>query len=221
MAQLVRPGTPCILGTFPQRARHAVRRSVAGPARGSAGDPRQAASSRDVTGCRCAVEVGCALGSTWTCRPRPRARCRCGPPTWLSATSSFTLLAGSKAASLRRTRSWPSTSTYLRCSSEFDGASIVDDEQLAYDVIERQGPGGLFLADEHTLEHFRTEVVHEPDVPGAGTPDVGQVGSPSVVSVATAGWKELLDSYEDPGIDDALDAELRSFIDQRAAELDA
>jgi trimethylamine:corrinoid methyltransferase-like protein len=42
-----------------------------------------------------------------------------------------------------------------------------------------------------------------------------------VASVATDRWKELLDSYEDPGIDDAVDAELRAFVDRRSAELDA
>jgi trimethylamine--corrinoid protein Co-methyltransferase len=33
----------------------------------------------------------------------------------------------------------------------------VDDEHLATRVIERVGPGGQFLADEHTLKHFRSE----------------------------------------------------------------
>jgi trimethylamine--corrinoid protein Co-methyltransferase len=98
---------------------------------------------------------------------------------------------------------------------------VVDDEQLAYEVIERQGPGGLFLADEHTLEHFRTESFMSPMFRAQAYPTWVKLGSPSVVSVATAGWKELLESYEDPGIDDAVDAELRSFIDRRSAELEA
>jgi trimethylamine--corrinoid protein Co-methyltransferase len=34
---------------------------------------------------------------------------------------------------------------------------VVDAEHLALDAITRVGPGGHFLADEHTLTHFRTE----------------------------------------------------------------
>ena len=34
-------------------------------------------------------------------------------------------------------------------------------------------------------------------------------------------WKKLLASYEDPGIDDAVDAELQEFMARRKAVLDA
>ncbi|MCJ7752862.1 MAG: trimethylamine methyltransferase family protein [Armatimonadetes bacterium] len=37
------------------------------------------------------------------------------------------------------------------------GGVVVDDEHLAIDVIDRVGPGGNFLSDDHTLKHFRTE----------------------------------------------------------------
>ena len=47
-----------------------------------------------------------------------------------------------------------------------------------------------------------------------------KLGSPSVESVATHQWQELLKSYEDPGIDEAIDDELRSYINRRTAELD-
>ncbi len=33
----------------------------------------------------------------------------------------------------------------------------VDDETLALDVVDRVGPGGHFLGEEHTLKHFKTE----------------------------------------------------------------
>jgi trimethylamine--corrinoid protein Co-methyltransferase len=33
----------------------------------------------------------------------------------------------------------------------------VDEESLALDVIHNVGPGGNFLAEEHTLKHFREE----------------------------------------------------------------
>ena len=33
----------------------------------------------------------------------------------------------------------------------------VDDDALAYDVIRSVGPGGHFIAEEHTVEHMRSE----------------------------------------------------------------
>jgi trimethylamine:corrinoid methyltransferase-like protein len=39
--------------------------------------------------------------------------------------------------------------------------------------------------------------------------------------VATGQWRRLLDSYVDPGIDDAIDAELRDYVDRQTAILEA
>ncbi|SHI13900.1 trimethylamine---corrinoid protein Co-methyltransferase [Desulfosporosinus lacus DSM 15449] len=35
------------------------------------------------------------------------------------------------------------------------GGVLVDDEHLALDVIDKVGPGGHYLADDHTMDHFR------------------------------------------------------------------
>ena len=34
-------------------------------------------------------------------------------------------------------------------------------------------------------------------------------------------WKKLLESYEDPGIDAGVDAELREYMTRRKAEIEA
>jgi trimethylamine--corrinoid protein Co-methyltransferase len=96
----------------------------------------------------------------------------------------------------------------------------VNETQLAFDVIAELGPGGLFLAHEHTLQHFRAESFMSPLFRSQAHPTWVKLGSPSVESVATRQWQELLKSYEDPGIDDAIDDELRSYINRRTAELD-
>jgi trimethylamine--corrinoid protein Co-methyltransferase len=97
----------------------------------------------------------------------------------------------------------------------------VDESQLACDVIEELGPGGLFLAHEHTLEHFRAESFMSPMFRSQAYPTWVKLGSPSVASVATSQWQKLLEQYEDPGIYEAMDSELRAFIDRRSAELEA
>ncbi|HVQ87152.1 MAG TPA: trimethylamine methyltransferase family protein [Actinomycetes bacterium] len=98
---------------------------------------------------------------------------------------------------------------------------VVDDEQLAFDTIADVGPGGLFLAHEHTLARFRTDLFMSPLFRSQAYPTWVKQGSRTTDVVATDQWKALLETYEDPGIDDSIDAELREFVDRRAAELDA
>ena len=97
---------------------------------------------------------------------------------------------------------------------------VVDDDQLAFDTIADVGPGGLFLAHEHTLERFRTDLFMSPMFRSQAYPTWVKQGSPTAEDVATREWQTLLESYEDPGIDDAVDAQLRDFVDRRSRELE-
>jgi len=75
----------------------------------------------------------------------------------------------------------------------------VDEESLSLDAFREVGPGGTFLGAQHTLRHFREAIARQ----GAGP----------------VGWKEILDRYEDPGIDPAIDEALRDFMARRKREL--
>ena len=44
-------------------------------------------------------------------------------------------------------------------------------------------------------------------------------GSPTAESLATAEWRRLLDRYEDPGIDPAVDEALRDHMERRRREI--
>jgi trimethylamine:corrinoid methyltransferase-like protein len=46
-------------------------------------------------------------------------------------------------------------------------------------------------------------------------------GAVTAERAATEQWKELLERYEDPGIDAGVDAELGEFIARRKAEIEA
>ena len=46
-------------------------------------------------------------------------------------------------------------------------------------------------------------------------------GAPESAEIATGEWKKLLATYVDPGIDEALDAELCDFVARRTLELEA
>ncbi len=74
-----------------------------------------------------------------------------------------------------------------------------DEEAFAVDAFREVGPGGTFLGAAHTLRHFRESVAR------GGEP---------------AGWKELLDRYEDPGIDPAVDEALRDYVARRKEEIE-
>jgi len=109
----------------------------------------------------------------------------------------------------------------IRMFDRLRAGIVVDEEQLAFDVIADVGPGGLFLAHENTLERFRTDLFMSPLFRSQAYPTWVKQGSRTAEDVAADEWKKILDSYEDPGIDSGVDAELRDFIDRRAAELDA
>jgi trimethylamine--corrinoid protein Co-methyltransferase len=75
----------------------------------------------------------------------------------------------------------------------------VDDDALSLEAFREVGPGGTFLGAAHTLRHFREAAerqAHEP-----------------------LDWRAWLDRYEDPGMDPAVEAELRGFVATRSQEL--
>ncbi len=95
----------------------------------------------------------------------------------------------------------------------------VDEESLAYGAHVEVRHGGHFFGAEHTLERFR-ECFWRPTI--ASTENIDRWtrnGSLEHAARATVRWKELLESYEAPPLDDAIEAELVEFVERRAVEL--
>jgi trimethylamine--corrinoid protein Co-methyltransferase len=87
----------------------------------------------------------------------------------------------------------------------------VNDETLAYDVIEEVGPMGEFITHEHTLEYFRSEF-YIPFLSDRKNFDRWKTeGSVPIERRANAKWKEMLDAYEEPELPADVDAALRKF----------
>ncbi len=97
----------------------------------------------------------------------------------------------------------------------------VDEEHLALEAIHETGPGGMFLASTHTLEHFREWSFLSPLFRSQAYPTWQKLGAQRSDEAAVAVWKALLESYEDPGLDESTDAALREYIDRRTAELES
>lgn len=219
MAQLVRPGAPCILGTF----LNGVDMRSGGP---SLGLPESTLGT--LAGGQLARRYGLPLrGGGGLCSGLDldaQTATESAMSLWATYLAECDLvvhaagwLEGGLVASYEK---FALDVEVLQMFERIRAGIAVDESQLAYDVIEELGPGGLFLAHEHTLEHFRAESFMSPMFRSQAYPTWVKLGSPSVSSVATSQWQKLLESYEDPGIDETMDTELRGFIDRRSAELD-
>ena len=89
------------------------------------------------------------------------------------------------------------------------------DEELAFDALRETGPGGLFLSSPHTRAHFKEWLYMSPLFQ---TPDFATweaMGSETTEVAANRAWKQLLETYEDPGLDPAIDEELLAFMASR------
>lgn len=94
-----------------------------------------------------------------------------------------------------------------------DQGVVVNEETLAYDVIEEVGPKGVFLVEEHTLDHFRDEF-YRPTLSDRNT--FGQWtenGAEPIEKTANKKWKEILASYEEPTLPADIDAALKKYME--------
>lgn len=89
----------------------------------------------------------------------------------------------------------------------------VDEESLAYDVMEEVGPRGTFLIHEHTLENFRDEFYR----PSVGDRMVYEQwknkGALSAEQRANAKWKEILENYGESTLPKDVEADLKKFME--------
>src|SRR4029079_11122184 len=95
----------------------------------------------------------------------------------------------------------------------------VEEASLAFDAHVEVGQGGHFFGAQHTLERFR-ECFWRPTV--ASTENFERWkknGSLDHAARASRRWRELLEQYERPQLDEAVEEELVEFVERRAAEV--
>jgi len=84
----------------------------------------------------------------------------------------------------------------------------------------RSNPHGEhFLGNAHTLANFETAFYRSSVADNNSFEQWSEEGSLSAAQRANAQWKQLLRDYSEPGLDDAVDAELRDYIARRKAEM--
>ena len=89
----------------------------------------------------------------------------------------------------------------------------VDEETLAYDVIEEIGPEGTFLVHDHTLEFFRDEFYRPTLSDRRAYEQWKNTGAKSAEVRANEKWKNILDHYGESTLPNDVDAELQKFME--------
>ena len=95
----------------------------------------------------------------------------------------------------------------------------IDEASLAFGAHEEVGSGGHFLGAAHTLERFR-ECFYRPLLSSTENFDRWtRNGGLDAAARAEKIWRDTLDAYEEPPLDDAVRAELQEYVVRRRAEL--
>ncbi len=93
------------------------------------------------------------------------------------------------------------------------------DNGQAMEAFRSNAHGDHFLGNQHTLANFETAFWRSDISDAASYEQWTEEGSLSAAQRANARWKQLLADYEPPGIDVAVDAELRDYVARRKAEM--
>jgi trimethylamine--corrinoid protein Co-methyltransferase len=87
----------------------------------------------------------------------------------------------------------------------------------AIDAIIENGPGQHFLGTQHTLANFETAFYRSSIADNNSFEQWELEGSKDAAERANAVWKRMLAEYEPPPIDEAVDEELREWIERKKA----
>jgi trimethylamine--corrinoid protein Co-methyltransferase len=95
----------------------------------------------------------------------------------------------------------------------------ITEESLAFGAHEEVGHGGHFLGAEHTMERFRTCFYRPLLSSTANFERWLKLGAKDTAARAGEIWRKKLAEFEPPPLDDAIRAELDDFVTQRRREL--
>lgn len=96
-----------------------------------------------------------------------------------------------------------------------------DDFDEALGAVRDIGPGGHYLGHSHTLENFQNAFFMPKLFDNNSYEQWVAEGSQEITKRALAEAKALLDAYEEPKLDQAVDEALRDYIARREIEIPA
>ena len=218
LAQLLRPGTPIILGSF-------LSNTDMQSGSPSFGTPESA------IGLLCTGQLARHLGLPWrsgggfTSSQSVDAQAAYEAtmtmiPTFLAGTNYVMHAAGWLESGL--------VSCYEKFIVDIEVLRMlqhefqpleVSEETLAFGAHEEVGHGGHFLGAVHTLERFR-ECFYRPLLSSTENFERWQRNGGRDAAVRAGEiWRKTLDEYEQPPLDDAIREELAEYVSRRRTEL--
>ncbi|MEQ8666098.1 MAG: trimethylamine methyltransferase family protein [Rhodospirillales bacterium] len=109
----------------------------------------------------------------------------------------------------------------LRMMAAWMDGLASSDEDIGLDSIADVGPGGHFFGTKHTLERYQ-DAFYSPLVSDWSNFETWQErGSPDTAMLANRAWKRMLNTYEEPPLDQAVREELESFVERRKREIES
>ncbi len=94
----------------------------------------------------------------------------------------------------------------------------LSEDALAVDAIAQVGPAGHFFGEAHTQARFTSEFYSPIVSDWRNWETWTDGGQPDAKQRANQAARAILDGYVKPPIDDAIEEELRAFVDRRVAE---
>ena len=95
---------------------------------------------------------------------------------------------------------------------------VINDAELAVEAIRDVGPGGHFFGTAHTLERYETAFYAPVLSDWRNFETWSEDGALDATQRANRIFKQLLERYEPPPLDDAIREELRAFVARRKEE---
>jgi len=103
----------------------------------------------------------------------------------------------------------------LQMMAEYLRPIEVNDDELALDAIAEVGPGGHHFGTSHTLARYES-AFYSPILSNRQNFEAWQeAGSIDTTRRANAVWKQLLQEYEQPELDPAIDDALVDYVQRR------
>lgn len=105
----------------------------------------------------------------------------------------------------------------LQMMSEYLRPIEVNPDTIALDAIREAGPGGHFFGVAHTMSRFE-DAFYQPFLSDSRNfENWKDGGSPDTQQRANKTWKQLLNEYQQPPLDPAIDEELTAYVAKRKA----
>ncbi len=99
----------------------------------------------------------------------------------------------------------------------FEGIDLTENAQ-AMSAIAATGPGQHFLGSTHTQDNFLTALFRPETADNNSYEQWSADGALDATTRSTPIWQQRLDNYRDPGLDPAIDEALQDYIARRKAE---